>query len=138
MIKLLQRRALNRNPDEFYFHMQNSKTNDGQHTENEKEDDHSKDQIKLMQNEDLRYITTRRTIERNKIERMQQHLHMIDVANEVPNKHIFFVEDEQEAASFDVAKHLKTHPSLMSRRTNRIIIDKFEKTSLDQVNPKVF
>lgn len=110
---------------------------DDEHIELEKEDEHTPDQIKLMQTQDIRYITTRRTIEKNKIERLQSHLHMIDMANEVQNKHIFFVDDEEEARNFDLAKKFETYPSLLGRRTNRIKIGDLEKMSLEQITSKV-
>ena len=47
-LKLLRKRVLNKNPDEFYFHMINSKVEDGRHTEIREEDEHTEDQIKLM------------------------------------------------------------------------------------------
>lgn len=93
LFKLLHKKALDRNPDEFYHHMINSKMVNNEHIELEQKDENTPDQIKLMQTQDIRYITTRRTIEKNKIERLQSHLHMIDMANEVKNKHIFFVDN---------------------------------------------
>lgn len=117
--------------------MLNSKTENGDHIELEQPDEDTSDQIKLMQTQDIRYITTRRTIEKNKIERLQSHLHMIDMANEVKNKHIFFVDSEDEAKRFDVAEKLETHPSLLGRRTNRIRIGDLEKMKLDQLTSKV-
>lgn len=44
---------------------------------------------------------------------------MIDVANKVENKHTFFVDSDQELETFNLAEKLNTHPSLLSRRTNR-------------------
>jgi U3 small nucleolar RNA-associated protein 11 len=118
-LRLLKKRALNRNPDEFYFHMINSKVEDGEHKELEKDDEHTPDQIRLMQSQDLRYVSTKRIMETRKIERLQSQLHLLDAANEVKNKHIFFVDTEKEAKKFDLCKQLDTHPSLVKRRINR-------------------
>ncbi|XP_041763888.1 probable U3 small nucleolar RNA-associated protein 11 [Anopheles merus] len=118
-LKLLRKRALNKNPDEFYHHMINSKIQEGEHHELEKGDEFSKDQIKLMQTQDYKYVAMKRTVEANKIRRLQGQLHMTDVVNETPNKHIFFVEDEQEATEFNLAERLDTHPDLVGRRSNR-------------------
>lgn len=118
-LKLLRKRALNKNPDEFYHHMINSKIQEGEHHELEKGDEFTKDQIKLMQTQDYKYVAMKRTVEANKIRRLQGQLHMTDVVNETPNKHIFFVEDEQEATEFNLAERLDTHPDLVGRRSNR-------------------
>lgn len=118
-IKLLRKRALNKNPDEFHFHMINSKVVNGVHREKDKEDQHTPEQIKLMETQDLRYVTYKRNIEAKKIDKLQSQLHMIDMANETPNQHIFFLDNETEMKNFDLAEKLGTHPALLSRRTNR-------------------
>uniref|UniRef100_A0A182S705 U3 small nucleolar RNA-associated protein 11 n=1 Tax=Anopheles maculatus TaxID=74869 RepID=A0A182S705_9DIPT len=133
-LKLLRKRALNKNPDEFYHHMINSKIEQGEHHELEQGDDFTKDQIKLMQTQDLKYVTMKRTMESNKIRRLQGQLHMTDVVNETPNNHIFFVEDEQEANEFDLAKRLDTHPQLIGRRSNRPRLSDLEKLQLASVS----
>lgn len=68
----------------------------------------------------------KRTIESNKIKRMQSELHMIDAANKVKNSHTFFAEvsDEEE---IDIATRLNTLPDLLHRRTNRPRIEDLEK-----------
>lgn len=114
--------------------MVNSQTVEDEHHEVEKEDEHTPDQIKLMQTQDIKYIIMKRTVEKNKIQRLQSHLHMIDMANEVQNKHIFFVDNDGEAANFDLAKKLDTHPSLLGRKTNRIRVGDLEKMALDQLS----
>ncbi|XP_067002656.1 probable U3 small nucleolar RNA-associated protein 11 [Anabrus simplex] len=129
-LKLLKKRALNRNPDEFYFHMINSRVKDGVHHELDKEDEHTPEQIQLMQTQDLKYIATKRKMESNKINRLQAQLHLIDVANNTENKHTFFVDNVKEAKKFDVATHLNTHPALLNRRTNRLQLEKLKKLSL--------
>nr|XP_019931290.2 LOW QUALITY PROTEIN: probable U3 small nucleolar RNA-associated protein 11 [Aedes albopictus] len=129
-LKLLRKRALTRNPDEFYHHMINSKVESGEHHELEKQDEHSPAQIRLMQTQDLKYINMKRTMEANKIQRLQGRLHMTEVANRTHNKHIFFVDDEAEARGFDVAERLQTHPSLLGRKSNRSKLDQLDKLVL--------
>jgi len=89
-LKLLRKRALNKNPDEFYFHMINSQMVDGVHREKNKEDQHTPQQIKLLETQDVKYAY-KRNIEAKKIDKLQSQLHMIDIANETPNQHIFFL-----------------------------------------------
>lgn len=104
-----------------------------EHHEDQEKDEHTPDQIKLMQTQDIKYIIMKRTVEKNKIQRLQSRLHMIDMANEVKNNHIFFVDDNEEAKNFDLAKKFDTHPSLLGRRTNRIQLSTLEKLPSKQV-----
>lgn len=133
-LKLLRRRALNKNPDEFYFHMINSKITGGVHKERKKRKNHTPEQIKLMETQDIRYIAHKRNIEAKKINKLQSQLHMIDAANETKNKHIFFVDDLEEIKNFDLAKKLDTHPALISRRTNRPKLSKLKDMKLPDID----
>ncbi|CAD7087090.1 unnamed protein product [Hermetia illucens] len=133
-LKILRKKALDRNPDEFYHHMIRSKVQDDEHRENEQPDEHTGEQIALMQTQDIKYIRMKRTIETRKIDRLQSQLHMIDVANEVPNKHIFFVDDEEEAKHFDLAKRLDTHPSLVARKSNRPRMQDLDKLNIPDIS----
>ncbi|XP_050540676.1 probable U3 small nucleolar RNA-associated protein 11 [Daktulosphaira vitifoliae] len=132
VLKLLKKRAQNRNPDEFYFHMVKSKVEDGRHTDIREEDEHTEDQIKLMQTRDLKYINMRATMERKKVERLQSELHFLDDANKVQNNHIFFEDDEKSSAN--LAEKLKTHPALINRKTNRLRITDLEKIELPDLD----
>lgn len=135
-LKLLRRRALNKNPDEFHFHMINSRVEDGIHREKEKDEEHSVSQLKLMETQDLKYIAFKRNLEAKKIEKMQSQLHMIDAVNEIPNKHLFFVDNSKEAKKFDIAARLDTHPALIARRTNRPKLSKLKAMELPEVDDR--
>lgn len=130
-LKLLRKRALNKNPDEFYHHMVNSKLHDDEHHEKDKDEDLTKDQIKLMQTQDKRYIAMKRTIEANKIKRLQGHLHMTDLSDQTKNSHIFFLEDGSKAKNFNLSERLNTHPALLSRKSNRIRMGDLDKLNLN-------
>lgn len=136
-IKLLRRRALNKNPDEFYFHMINAKLDNGIHREKDKGEEHTPDQIKLMETQDIRYVSYKRNIEAKKIEKMQSELHMIDAANETRNKHTFFADDKEGTKDFDIAKRLDTHSTLLGRRTNRPKLSKLKEMKLPDIDERM-
>lgn len=84
-----------------------------------------------MQTQDIKYITMKKTIEANKIKKMQSELHMIDAANNVKNTHIFFTNDVEEESNIDLAKRLDTHESMLHRRTNRPRLSDLSKMHID-------
>lgn len=134
-IKFFKRVALDKNPNEFYHHMVNSKLKNGVHHEKAKPDEElTEDQLKLMRIQDTRYIDMKHQIEKRKVHRMQSHLHMIDAANEIKNTHKFFADDQSELKNFDLCKRLNTHESLLGRKTNRLKLDDLEKLNIDQVD----
>ncbi|XP_059061159.1 probable U3 small nucleolar RNA-associated protein 11 [Achroia grisella] len=132
-LKLLRKRTLDKNPDEFYFHMINSRVKGGVHHELKKEEEDSPAQLKLMQTQDIRYINMKRTMESRRIDRLQSELHMTDVADSTPNTHIFFV-DEGEEKDFDVAKRLDTHPKLLGRKSNRPRLSDLDKIKIPLID----
>lgn len=120
LLKKLKFKAQNKSPDEFYFHMINSKIIDGVHKGKREGDKHTPEQIKLMESKDLNYIGFRRTIESKQIDKMQSKLQLIDETNNVKNNHTFFVDTTDEVKNFDLARRLDTHPELIPRKTNRL------------------
>lgn len=152
-IRFFKRKALDKNSDEFYHHMVNSRVKDGVHKEKPKaEEELTEDQLKLMRNQDARYdesllfhpprisfqphshryIDMKHQIEQRKVQRMQANLHMIDAANEIKNTHKFFADTNEEIKNFDLCKHLDTHESLLGRKTNRLKLKDLEKLNIDQ------
>jgi len=118
-LKTLRKKAADRNPDEFYFHMVNSRLEGGEHHELEKEEEDTVEQIQLMQTQDIRYVQLKLVQEQKKIERLRSQLHLLDAKGQPRNTHTFFVDNKREAKNFDVAKKLNTHPALLGRKFNR-------------------
>ena len=88
-IKRLQQKALNKNPDEFYFHMINSRLEGGEeHTEKAKEEEMTPEQVRLLQTRDLNYVVHKRTAEKNKIERLKSGLHLLDGGDGQQNRRV--------------------------------------------------
>lgn len=118
-LKALKRKALDKNPDEFYFKMVRTKLKNGVHQTEDGPPAYTEEQIKLMHCQDIKYINFKRSTELKKIERLKASLHLLDVPDKPPNKHVVFVDTKKEAETFDAAKFLDTHPDLVDRVYNR-------------------
>jgi len=117
-IKALKRKAAYRNPDEFYFAMENTKTKDGVHeTRSTTQNKYTEEELKVMKTQDVKYVQLKAGIEAKRVEKMKKNLHGIGV--EAKRKHTVFVDTEDEAKSFDAAKHFDTAPELVKRTFNR-------------------
>lgn len=136
-LKRLRQRALTRNPDEFYFHMVNAKLDGGEHHDKVKGEEFTPAQLKLMQTQDVNYVTTKRVSEAKKIQRLQANLHLLDDSSGRVKTHTFFVDSKKEAQSFDFAKKLETHPSLLGRAFNRPKLETLHKESIADIPEEV-
>lgn len=116
----LRKKALEKNPDEFYFKMINAQLQEGVHVGKKSTDEEmTEEQKKLMRTQDIKYIEMKRVAEAKKIERLKGALHLLEADNKPKNKHTFFVDSRKEVQSFDLATHLNTMPELVDRVFNR-------------------
>ncbi|XP_010225867.1 PREDICTED: probable U3 small nucleolar RNA-associated protein 11, partial [Tinamus guttatus] len=90
------RKALERNPDEFYFQMVRSNLQDGVHVVKQPKDEVTPEQAKVMRTQDLKYVEMKRVAEAKKIERLKSELHLLDAEGKQPNKHVFFFDTKKE------------------------------------------
>ncbi|XP_064629489.1 probable U3 small nucleolar RNA-associated protein 11 [Lineus longissimus] len=130
-LKALKRKALDRNPDEFYFKMVKTKLKDGVHHCEDDNPIYTDDQLKLMAGQDIKYIKYKATTEMRKISKLKSTLHMLDGDRKPKNKHTFFVNSKKEVSTFDPAKHLGTHPTSLDRIYNRPTKDTLKKQEFD-------
>lgn len=132
-LKKLYRKARNKNPDEFCFHMINSEMKDGFHYEKEKPEEHTEAQLKLMHTQDANYVNFKLNSELKKIEKLKSVIATLDVEDRPKNVHTFYVTSKSEAKKFNAAKKLNTHPDLLNRPINRPTLDALKTMKLDYV-----
>lgn len=129
-IKAMKEKAAMRNPDEFYFGMHSSQVQDGKHKSKGDFRDLSPEMIQLMKDQDLSYVRMQKQKDAKKAERLQASLHLLGAegndedgksSKKLSNrKHTVFVDSQEAADNFDVAKHFDTVPELAGRSFNRL------------------
>ncbi|KAM4569115.1 putative U3 small nucleolar RNA-associated protein 11 [Fundulus diaphanus] len=133
----LRKKALEKNPDEFYFNMISSKLQDGVHTMKTTEE-MTEEQKKVMRSQDIKYVEMKRVAEAKKIEKLKGELHLLDAESKQRSKHTFFVDSKKEVESFDLASHLNTAPELVDRAYNRPTLQTLETKSIKgAVQPQI-
>lgn len=115
-IKTLKRKASERNPDEFYFEMNNSAFRDGKHKDTT---DKALDAeaIGHLKTQDIGYLSVRKSMDDSKVARLKENLHMI--GSKPAKLHRVFVNSEEDLRDFSVESHFGTAPELMGRAFNR-------------------
>lgn len=114
----LRRKALDRNPDEFYFKMNTSQVRNGvHHSQNEVTKSMDQAMVNLLKTQDMGYITTKKAIDDSKIKRLSENLHLI--GDQRPKSHTVFVDSVNELDSFNPAEYFGTAPELVDRTFNR-------------------
>ncbi|KAG8451482.1 hypothetical protein GDO86_003621 [Hymenochirus boettgeri] len=128
-LNALRRKALDKNPDEFYFKMTSTKLQDGVHVIKQKTEEITVEQDKVIRTQDIKYVEMKRISETKKIERLKSELHLLDTG-EQKNKHTFFCDTKKEVIQFDLATRLNTAPELVNRVYNRPTLETLHKEAV--------
>ncbi|KAG7263580.1 hypothetical protein CRUP_015045 [Coryphaenoides rupestris] len=138
LLSALRKKALEKNPDEFYYKMISSKMEDGVHRANREAYDVevTEEQRKMMRTQDIKYVEMKRVGDAKKIERMKAELHLLDAKGKEKNKHTFFVHSKKEVQEFDLAERLNTAPELVGRPYNRPTLDTLKTKSIQGATDK--
>eukprot|EP00061_Rhincodon_typus_P017763 g46610.t1 len=62
-LKALRQKALDKNPDEFYFRMTSTKLQDGVHVIKQPREEVTEEQLKIIRTQDLKYVEMKRVAE---------------------------------------------------------------------------
>ncbi|QDZ19539.1 U3 small nucleolar RNA-associated protein Utp11 [Chloropicon primus] len=116
-LEVLREKAEFRNPDEFYFGMQKSKTVGGVHVGDSDPTQYSHEQLMLMKTQDRKYVEMKAQVERKKVEKLQASLHQLRDAP--ANKHIVFVDNEEDQRQFSPADYFNTSPEYLDSAFHR-------------------
>ncbi|XP_060778238.1 probable U3 small nucleolar RNA-associated protein 11 [Neoarius graeffei] len=129
-LNALRKKAMDKNPDEFYYKMINAQLKDGVHVIKQKEEQMTEEQKKVMRTQDIGYVEMKRVAESKKIERLKGELHLLGVESKQKKTHTFFVDTKKEVEDFNLAKHLNTIPELVKRTYNRPTLDMLVNTRI--------
>lgn len=117
--------------------MINSKIQKDEHFEKDKEEDLTPEQIKLMETQDSKYINMKRIIERKKIQRLESQLHFINHEKKVRNKHIFFVDNMNEAKDLNETLRTTQTESKLSDEAIQLLNQERDKSYKELAKRKV-
>lgn len=124
-IKELREQALTRNPEEFYFAMENTRLVGGKHHRVPKEAD--PELVKKQKVIDSNLLNMKVQSKVNKMNQLKSQLHLIDAP--ASNEHVVFVDSEKDLENFDLAKHFNTLPELIGK-TNLLTREQIENFDL--------
>jgi U3 small nucleolar RNA-associated protein 11 len=103
-LRVLQTRAAQRNPDEFYFGMIKSRMINGKHLKDSTDRDKklpTAEALALLKTQDLAYIATQRTRNAKQLQKLEEQLiettRQSDRGTNITNRHIYFASDEEAA-----------------------------------------
>eukprot|EP01138_Halocafeteria_seosinensis_P014972 gb/GECG01015284.1/.p1 GENE.gb/GECG01015284.1/~~gb/GECG01015284.1/.p1 ORF type:complete len:250 (+),score=51.81 gb/GECG01015284.1/:1-750(+) len=117
-IAALKRKAEFRNPDEFYFKMNNTRTEGGVHQVDREHAPPSKDMLKVLKTQDIKYVQAKAATDKKHAEKLRSSLHQLD--GKKRNQHLIFVDNEEEAEKLDPVEYFDTVPELIERPHNRM------------------
>lgn len=125
-IQSVKRKASMKNPDEFYFGMQNAAVQDGHHRKTDKarykdsRDQIVADVVRVMKTQDVVHARMIKSRDAKKAQKLKEVLHFIGNSHSSTNKlrHTIFV-DKGKATDFDPVQHFETVPELLGRAFNR-------------------
>jgi U3 small nucleolar RNA-associated protein 11 len=127
-LKLLRKKATERNPDEFYHSMTSNRTDRrGILVVDRGNQVLTNDQAKLLKTQDSGYIRTLTNSERRKIDKLES-----EVMFQSNGSHTVFVDSEESAEAFSPAKYFDTDESLLNRRENRLRKSQLENGVLEE------
>ncbi|KAK1292575.1 putative U3 small nucleolar RNA-associated protein 11 [Acorus calamus] len=95
-LRKLKEKAAFKNPDEFYFKMIKTRTEDGVHVPESEANKYSPEELMVMKTQDIGYVLQKIQSEKKKIEKLSSSLHSFDDDRQ-PSKHIYYAEDSEEA-----------------------------------------
>lgn len=103
-IKTLKLKASERNPDEFYFNMNNSKVENGHHSDTSLNASRSLDvdQAQIFKTQDLGYLNMKNSIERAKINKLRENLHWTDSSAHPPKTHKKFIYGDENIPTDEI------------------------------------
>nr|CCA26957.1 U3 small nucleolar RNAassociated protein putative [Albugo laibachii Nc14] len=118
-LRSMQLKAAFRNPDEFYFKMHSSRTEEGVHVStNNHADQLSAEALQILKTQDLAYLQMKRSVDLSKAEKLRKGLHFVGAP--AMNQHTIYVDTDDQVQNFNVASHFETPPELATRSFNRI------------------
>lgn len=136
-LKAIQRKASMKNPDEFYFGMNNAKVVHGKHQKThearskELADQIGPDAVRIMKDQDLSYVRTQKQKDIKKAQKLKEALHFIGMEKKA--KHTIFVDSKEKAENFDAAEHFQTAPELIERSFNRPRTKRLRDSAMEQL-----
>ncbi|KAK2418314.1 putative U3 small nucleolar RNA-associated protein [Trifolium repens] len=149
-LRILREKAANRNEDEFYFKMVNTKTVNGVHRPMDEDNKYTQQELILMKTQDIGYVLPKLQSERKKVEKLSAMLHSID--NKPLNSHVYFADDREEAkelklqlskrktspTSEDIPSNItrKTERSYKELEARKIRVSQLEKVYMDMAMKK--